>query len=1207
MKKFLIFLAVCVSIAAIGFSIYYFTKDNEVIRLNYTTIPVNKGATIEAKGLLSVENPSKYTTIDYGSEDSGILEYDAKGGLFVAKAGGKTNIVIETKNNRYKKLTIEVVVRDGTEEFPYIIASEGDLLKVGTTSEFGLDKHYKVDTNTTAKEIALTARWIPVGTNTETGAQTEFSGVLDGNGHTISNVNISKYTDEEIKAVCIKVDTGTAAATDTVEYTDGTFDYIVNDINRGAVNAMKAYNNLLDTNKIKNAGFVYALNETGVVHDLTLSGVSISGEFDKAGSVAALSAGKIISVKVSGSGIESTKTDAYIGGIVGKNVGNPQSAVATIDRTSVAINLMQIGDQVVGGIAGRNEVGLVSESSFIGALTQEGATKVFGGIIGENVGTANALGTKVYYANARDSFALIYIVSTADDFETHDVSKIAGAIGTNVANALTSGNNIFGLHYALIFVTETEDPINNIIAGGFKTGIDTIKEESGPQPEDTAGNGGFNNASEMAEEVKYTSRSTRNGWNFEEVWQLNRNNSNLTYPALRKGAIGSNFDKDPNPSEPGGEDPDEPGPPVVLPEYKISTAKDLYDKLSDDAAGVYGPDEIYVITAHLDLSTVNEGNGWEVITQTFTGAIYGEVGDDKEPAKLTGLNIKKTVADVGVGMFKDANDGVFSNLIIDGVTITGVEDDEYLSRVGVLAGSAIATNVTSVEIKNVIISVKGNTYGTIFGNAVGGKIENVKVSNIDGTVGGDKLFDFAGGIVGRNGDVESQKAGALIDNVVVLDVKLVAYRFGGVAGQNYRQTISNADVSGMVIHEYKEGAATYGNPDYFLGVISQVAGLNFYNVFVGGVAGHNCGVDAKISNSSASSTIKLATGTSTIGREVYIIAGGIAGVNERGIIQSVYVYSTLIQTYNSYDARLGGVVGEHYGTLQDALVNDDVDIKSSTTYEKTGHRSVVGGVAGITWGDTLNLGTIRNAATYAKTITGFYAGGLVGISYGNIETSYVGSTDKVTTIKGFYAGGIAGAIIGNYNIKGTTVTAVYGGQVKAVYAHVDLVSELSKTDAAGQATVGEQDGVIFKNGIVWENIKNLNKGIAAGIAPFIMGEAKVSEGYTVATFSSGDNAGYRFQTTFSQCAGDLETRRYWTAGTMEKVIYVNNQSVKFETPIAGEPGVKKTSAQLKTNFDTFGWTASNWQAGGNGKYPEINKLNDILKLIAKAGTNSVLG
>ncbi|MDR0850032.1 MAG: hypothetical protein LBN07_00930 [Christensenellaceae bacterium] len=1212
MKKFLIFLAVCVALAAVGFSIYYFTKDNEVIRLNYTTIPVNKGATIEAKGLLEIENPSRYTTISYGSNDSGILEYNSANGLFLAKAGGKTNIVIETRNNRYKRMTIEVVVRDGTEEFPYIISNEADLLRVGNSADFTLDKHYKVDTNNTAKEIVLTAKWIPIGIDKETGTETEFTGVFDGNGHKISYVNVSAYTHDEIIAVCKKVDTGTAGPTDVIEYSDGTFDYV----STNASNAMREYNNLLAT-KIKNAGFMYALGETAVVHDLILDRVTLFGDFDKAGGVASQSAGKIISVEVrggkldgsiaTGGFIDSIRTTAYIGGIVGRNVGSSQGSMAIIDRCAAIIAIGHIADQVVGGVTGRNEMGLVTESYFRGVLSQDTVTKTFGGIIGENYGYTNALGTKVYYANARDSFALIYIVSTSSTFGSHDTSKIAGAIGKNVADT-TKSNNIFGLHFALVYVTDGGDPLNSILVGGFKIGLDTIKEATGAQPDVDAGNGGFNNASEMSNQTKYISRSTRNGWNFVEVWQLDSGNSNLTFPVLRKGAIGSNFDKDPNE---GGGEIEPPEPPAF--NYQISDAQDLYNKLSAPAGTLHdgqGPDEVYTIIADLNLSTINSNNGWTVIAQTFTGGLYGAVpvlGGTTRAAVLTGLNIKKTVPDVGVGMFRESNGGVFSNLVIDGVTITGVSDSSYISRVGVLAGKASGTDVISVEIKNVILSIEGYAFGTMFGETTGGEIKNSKVSNIDGSIG-NQIYNYAGGIVGLNGDKNAEKQGAVINNVIIESVKLVAYRLGGVAGYNYRQTISNADVSGLVLLQYKDGAIIAGDPNRFIGIISENQGLDFYNVFVGGIVGQNYGMDAKILNSYASSNIQVSTFTSTINREVYIIIGGIAGKNEKGTIQDVYVYSTLIETHGNSDARIGGIVGEHDGIVHNALVNNDVNIKSSTTYDKTGHRSLAGGIAGITWGDTLKTGLIRNSAVYAANITGFYAGGLAGMSYGNIETSYVGSTSNITTIKGFYAGGVAGAILGNYQIDSSgVVTKRYGGQVSTVYAHVELIAELSKTDAAGQATVGINDGSMFQNGIVWENIKNLNKGIAAGISPFIMGEAKVSQGYTVASFNSGDNAGYRFQTTFSQCAGDLTLRRYWTAGTMDRVIYVNEQSVTFQTPPQStEPGIKKTAAQLKTDFGTFGWTASHWAAGAAGEYPVINGLNNILKNIVKVGTNPIL-
>ena len=65
MKRFLMFLVIAIAVTSIGLSIYYFAKDNEVIFINNTQISVNAGDTFKADDLLTFQNASKYTKVDY--------------------------------------------------------------------------------------------------------------------------------------------------------------------------------------------------------------------------------------------------------------------------------------------------------------------------------------------------------------------------------------------------------------------------------------------------------------------------------------------------------------------------------------------------------------------------------------------------------------------------------------------------------------------------------------------------------------------------------------------------------------------------------------------------------------------------------------------------------------------------------------------------------------------------------------------------------------------------------------------------------------------------------------------------------------------------------------------------------------------------------------------------------------------------------------
>ena len=76
MKRFLLFLVVAIAVVSLGLTIYYFSTDNEVIRINNTYITLNKNAVLKTSDLLQFENKSEYTTVDYsGVGDSNILSY----------------------------------------------------------------------------------------------------------------------------------------------------------------------------------------------------------------------------------------------------------------------------------------------------------------------------------------------------------------------------------------------------------------------------------------------------------------------------------------------------------------------------------------------------------------------------------------------------------------------------------------------------------------------------------------------------------------------------------------------------------------------------------------------------------------------------------------------------------------------------------------------------------------------------------------------------------------------------------------------------------------------------------------------------------------------------------------------------------------------------------------------------------------------------
>ena len=189
-----------------------------------------------------------------------------------------------------------------------------------------LDGRYRL-----VKDIDLSgSQWEPIGTGYT--ASTAFTGVLDGNGHTIKGLTI--------------VHNGTGS--------DAKF-----------------------------AGLFGHMN--GTVKDLTLKGVDITVKETKSarvGAVAGQSQGVIEGVTASGRvQCLSTSNTAAVGGIVGR-----QTKVALISGCSSAVDVKVTGNTIrLGGILGENEGGKVLLSQTVGKVDGNATYQLYiGGIAGHS-------------------------------------------------------------------------------------------------------------------------------------------------------------------------------------------------------------------------------------------------------------------------------------------------------------------------------------------------------------------------------------------------------------------------------------------------------------------------------------------------------------------------------------------------------------------------------------------------------------------------------------------------------------------------------------------------------------------------------------------------------------------------------------------------------------------------------------------------------
>jgi len=296
MKKFLIFLVSIVVVVCFGLTTYYFMRNDEVIIINTKEIYCNSGDIISLDSLnIEVKKPNKKTTYNYnagGSEVTDLISYNEANGYYQVSstAGGEVDLVIGTSNKRYPEFKVKVHIGNGSTESPYYIFNQTDLSKIG--SVYRLDSNYSLMAN-----IALTNDFKPIGYSLASNSWIGFSGCFNGNGYTISNLNLS----------------GT-------DYT--------------------------------NAGLFSTINSGATVSNLVISNATISGAYQTVGILAGSVAGNVERVVVTNSNITTTEANAYVGSLAG--VFNGQILkLSYADNVSINVTDANAVNATVGGFVGK--------------------------------------------------------------------------------------------------------------------------------------------------------------------------------------------------------------------------------------------------------------------------------------------------------------------------------------------------------------------------------------------------------------------------------------------------------------------------------------------------------------------------------------------------------------------------------------------------------------------------------------------------------------------------------------------------------------------------------------------------------------------------------------------------------------------------------------------------------------------------------------
>lgn len=566
MKKFIVYLLVIVLTVSLGFAIFYFVRDNEIISISSASVYRDAGETFTLD--VNHHNKKSYTSINVSSSDDSIVSgsYSSKDGQYKATAhkGGVARINVRTSNAKFRNLWCDVIVGDGTIESPFYITTAEQLAAIGMGKEIettdengnkigtgvyegakGFEKYhsnlcYKVVNNINVNTVN-NGYWIPLR---------NFNGRLDGSGHTISNI----YIDAE------------GYQKEFGDKADAYFD----------VNCK--------------AGFMDTIGMDGIVYNLKFDNYQATGTYSDFGTISAINYGTIERIEVKDAYL-SIKT-ALFGGLVATNKSNQdyvvqvkedntevqvtKTKIARIDRCSIN---MVLGEKkvyneetgvenktilgatgTIGGLVGNNDAGVVVYSYVRGDVYFAEETITYGGVVANNTarkglrhGENTDLENEFLGANIKDCYSDLRV--TLQSTPTAD-SVFAGAVAINQdyrngkyndKQDLNKVNSyLIGIYYNKDNLNYDQDGIVKNFAGIGKFYLDTDPQDVVAFTDSQTIVYGYtmeemkvkdNFISHMTKEVQFDEDGVSKGvveknvlWLFDTVWVINENeNDGLPY------------------------------------------------------------------------------------------------------------------------------------------------------------------------------------------------------------------------------------------------------------------------------------------------------------------------------------------------------------------------------------------------------------------------------------------------------------------------------------------------------------------------------------------------------------------------------------------------------------------------------------------------------------------------------------------------------
>ncbi|MBQ3213396.1 MAG: hypothetical protein IJB10_00035 [Clostridia bacterium] len=964
MKRFLMFLVIAIAVVSLGLTIYYFSTDNEVIYIKSSYLVVNVGDPIQTDGedgLLDFKNRSEHTKLNYSVEqDSEVLVYNEEG-YYLAMTGGNSKIVITTNNFSYSRLTIDVLVCDGSEDYPYIVKTEEDLKNLKLTDEEGKPVNYKL-----GNDIELTEDWNPLGS---------YGGVFDGNFFTISNMKITKDT-----AI---TDAGLFSVLESTGVIKNLFLTNVNiDVYAEYVGAFAG----------TNYGIIQTSEATGIIKN------NSSGETAYTGGIVGRNIYLNSQPKIDRCGfdgtIETNGTQQIAGGVAGLNQ-------AGIVSETYYRGLVRNGESVFGGIVGYNK-GVQSNTaniydSYFFLKEEEPAKTIYTRMAGityqnENA-TNNNMVTGCYFGGSLEENQ-INKNATGDDYTSQANGYLEELEFTNEEKFITTiaskGNNrIWNFDVVWGIPNDSEYPILNVFSSVGSTYIIDVSDiitgtdiTTAQQLYDVLSGKVTEKTYKIAADIDLNPDVT--GW----AW----GDESHPIPTLTfdRQIINGTVEETVN------------GEKITRPaRIENLTLVNTKDGANVGLVQTIGPNAVFsglvisnVTIKNSDTNPNYKADNVGVIAGTSLGASLYNITIEVVNISLTGETFGGLV-----GYATRYEGHGFKDITIKHVNML----NSYFVYAGGFVGKSF-TNITATkEVYNYALDVDlvANFAGGIVG-ANGGVINYTTASDITFNRVKDEVTNlnlysgryhiFIGGIAGMNeASTETERyKGVLSDVYANIEIKASTSKdyemyVGGVTGYN-SNAISRAYTKASTIEVYG----------------SQ-------NVTAGGIAGYNSGI---VSNSVVDKDSQISTSiVASLGAEEtkdqYMlrtdncsVVGGIVGYDARtsNSTASIFQCASYMNTIKGY--YVGGLAGISLGKIEKSFCGEST--VSNGNVEITGY--MAGGLVGVVGG-----GFVKDCYVFATIKTANFSGSYKNVSSViKMEVSAAGGLTvlvlgKDTVVEGCYA------------------------------------------------------------------------------------------------------------------------------------------------------------------------------------------------------------